>query len=281
MNIGIVGLGLIGASFGKLLSNRTDNVVYGYDIDEKTLKRAVEVNAISEPLTDDNISFIDLLVVAVYSGGFKAVAERFCKNMKSGATVMDFCGNKRSIAADMRSLSESFPHLDFIGGHPMSGREVSGIENSKENLFDWSSLVFTPIKAGLEKVIFLKEFFISLGFSEVVVTTPENHDKNIAYTSQLCHIVSNAYIKSPTAKNHFGYSAGSYKDLTRVARLDPKMWTELMTGNSDNLIFELDLLIENLKKYSTALKNKDERELFDLLKEGNDIKLEIDKGKIE
>ncbi len=281
MKIGIVGLGLIGASFGRTLLKRTDHEVYGYDVDSVIIEEARFIYAIHKPLTEENVRDIDLLVFAVFAGDFKEVAETYLPNMKDGATVMDFCGNKRSIAADMLELSQVYPKINFIGGHPMSGREVAGIENSKDDLFDGASMVFTPINVGLDKVVFWKEFFISLGFGDVVVTTPENHDKNIAYTSQLCHIVSNAYIKSPTAKNHFGYSAGSYRDLTRVARLNPGMWTELMIGNADNLIAELDLLIENLQKYSDALKREDEITLYRLLQEGDSIKLKIDKGKIE
>ena len=124
-----------------------------------------------------------------------------------------------------------------------------------------------------------KKFYLSLGFKEVIITDAENHDKMIAYTSQLCHIVSNTYIKNKTASEHFGYSAGSYKDLTRVARLDPNMWSELMYDNADYLRNELDELILNLQDFSKALHNKDKETLRSLLKEGNDRKLSIDERK--
>jgi prephenate dehydrogenase len=140
-------------------------------------------------------------------------------------------------------------------------------------------MILVNVTADIFTIEALKNFYLSIGFSKVVITTAENHDSMIAFTSQLCHIVSNAYIKSQTAKEHHGFSAGSYRDLTRVARLNAKMWSELMTDNSDKLVDELYVLIENLNKYKKALENKDEKELYNLLEEGNNLKLEIDSGR--
>ena len=158
----------------------------------------------------------------------------------------------------------------------MAGREFSGIEKSTSTLFNKASMIFVPVKADIFTLDRMKTFFISLGFSEVVITTAENHDKMIAFTSQLCHVVSNAFIKSDTAREHFGYSAGSYSDLTRVARLSSDMWTELMMENGDFLSEELEVLIGNLTKYLDAIKSGDRNGLKQLLKEGNDIKVSID-----
>ncbi|MBO4323489.1 MAG: prephenate dehydrogenase [Clostridia bacterium] len=280
MVIGIIGLGLMGASFGRT-ARKNGAKVYGFDLDGDVIKEAQLIGAIDDELSAVNARESDLLVFAAYQKDFSSSVKRFLPLLKNGATVMDFCGNKRTIARDMKKLSEEFPEINFVGGHPMAGREVSGINNSLPDLFAGASMVLAPIKADIGLLEEIKKYYLSLGFKEVVITTPENHDKNIAFTSQLCHIVSNAYIKSPTAENHFGYSAGSYKDLTRVARLSPEMWTDLMTANADNLSKELDCLIENLKKYSAALKNNDEKYLKELLAEGNDRKIKIDKGKIE
>ena len=280
MKVGIIGLGLMGASFGRAV-NKNGGIAYGYDVSPEVNQKAELLGATRGILDEEKAKEIDLLVVATYQNDFYASAKKYLKVMKSGATVMDFCGNKRTIAEDMKKLSSEFSEVNFVGGHPMAGREVSGIDNSLSSLYEGASMIFTPIKADIETLDNLKKYFLSLGFKEVVITTPENHDKNIAYTSQLCHIVSNAYIKSPTAENHFGYSAGSYKDLTRVARLSPEMWTDLMIANSDNLSLELDHLIKNLEKYLSALKEKNENELKALLKEGNDRKIKIDKGKLE
>ena len=160
-----------------------------------------------------------------------------------------------------------------------AGREYSGIDKSLTHLFDDASCIITNVNADIFTVDELKHFFLSLGFGEVVYSTADNHDEMIAFTSQLCHIVSNAFIKSPTAQKHFGYSAGSYKDLTRVARLNSTMWSELMNDNRDYLREELDFLIESLKAYSTALREGDEQKLKALLEEGNRLKIAIDKDK--
>ncbi|MBO5927130.1 MAG: prephenate dehydrogenase, partial [Clostridia bacterium] len=257
MKIGIVGLGLMGGSFGRTLIKKTDNVVYGYDINPQTMLKGEMLNAYSEKLTTKNAGELDMLIIAVYPDYFASALNEFLPHLRKGAVVIDFCGVKRPIIEEMQKALTLRPDIIFIGGHPMAGREFSGIERSVTTLFDKASMILVPVNADIFTLDGVKKFFLGLGFSEVVITTYENHDKMIAYTSQLCHIVSNAFIKNQTAKEHFGYSAGSYKDLTRVARLNPFMWSGLMTANSNLLASELDELIENLQKYSKALKEKD------------------------
>ena len=159
----------------------------------------------------------------------------------------------------------------------MAGTQFSGYENSKDTMFHNSPFILTPKEN--EDILTLanaREVIISIGFGRVSVMTPERHDKLIAFTSQLAHIVSNAYIKSPSSSQRKGISAGSYKDLTRVAYLNENMWTELFLENKDNLIFELDYLIEELKKYSDAMKNDDAVMLKQLLKDGREAKERAD-----
>ncbi len=276
MNIGIVGLGLMGASFGRTILKRTEHKVYGYDLDDGVMLKAELLTAMTSPLTEKNANTLDLLVISVYPNSFKEVAERYLPLLRDGATVIDFCGVKREIVTEMQRLSQKYPNVNFIGGHPMAGREFSGIDHSVTTLFDKASMLLVPVKADIFTVSSIKEFFLTLGFSEVIVTDADTHDKVIAFTSQLCHIVSNAFIKSPTAQSHYGYSAGSYKDMTRVARLNPKMWAQLMLANSDKLDEELGILIDRLQEYKTALDNKDGKVLEGLLKDGNDRKLSID-----
>ncbi|MBR2384380.1 MAG: prephenate dehydrogenase [Clostridia bacterium] len=280
MNIGIVGLGLIGASFGKSLKKLTDNKVYGFDINPDVLLKAELVGAIDEPLNETKVADLDLLVISVYPRAFKEVAKNYLSKMKDGAILMDFCGIKRGIEEDMKELSLTYPHVSFIGAHPMAGREFSGIDRSISTLFEKATCVVVPVKADIFTLERVRDLFLSVGFSEAVFSTAYRHDEIIAFTSQLCHIVSNAFIKSPMASSHFGFSAGSYRDLTRVARLNPTMWTELMMDNRDLLKNELDGLIARLLEYSKALGSGDEQKLYDLLKEGSDLKISIDKGKI-
>ena len=280
MNVAIVGLGLIGASFGKSLIKNGEHRVFGYDLNPDVLLKAELVKAIDEPLNDENIKEVDLLIISVYPRSFKSVATKYLKNMKDGAILMDFCGIKRGIEEDMKELSLEYPSISFIGAHPMAGREFSGIDRSLSTLFEKATCVVVPVKADLFVLENVRNLFLSVGFSEAVFSTAYRHDEIIAFTSQLCHIVSNAFIKSPIASSHFGFSAGSYKDLTRVARLNANMWTELMMDNRDLLKNELNGLIARLSEYATALETGDEQKLFELLKEGSDLKISIDKGKV-
>ena len=128
-----------------------------------------------------------------------------------------------------------------------------------------------------ENYPFWAVFFRELGFARVVMTTPENHDHVISYTSQLAHVVSSAYVKSPEAMQHHGFSAGSFKDMTRVARLNPKMWTELFMLNRDPLMNELDALIAHLNEYRDALMKADDEKLCSLLQEGAERKEIVDR----
>ncbi|MBR3803987.1 MAG: prephenate dehydrogenase [Clostridia bacterium] len=279
MKIGIIGLGLMGGSLAKTLKKLGGYEVFGYDIDETTMLKADMLGAINGELTVDTAKDLDMLIVSLYPSGFLSSVERFLPVLKDGTIITDFCGIKRQTMADMRELAKKYPNLVFIGGHPMAGREFSGIDRSVSTLFEKASMILTNVNADIFVLEEVKNFYLSLGFGEVVITTPEYHDRAIAFTSQLCHIVSNAFIKNEIASEHFGYSAGSYKDLTRVARLNPEMWAELMTMNKDNLSKELDELIGNLIKYSEALKKGNKAELKQLLSEGNDRKLLIDSRK--
>ncbi len=276
MKIGIVGLGLMGASFGRTIKAKTDDQIFGFDLDESVMLKASLIGCIDGELTEEVAKEIDLLIISVYPRAFNSVANKYLPVMKEGATLMDFCGNKATVCKAMKKLSAQFDKINFIGGHPMAGREFSGIDHSVKTLFERASMLLVPVKVDIFTGEMIKKYFLSLGFGEVIFTDAETHDKTIAFTSQLCHIVSNAFIKSETAINHHGYSAGSYKDLTRVARLNATMWSQLMTDNRDKLSYELGTLIENLQKYQKALEEGDEKELFDLLEEGNKLKLEID-----
>ena len=276
MNIGIIGLGLMGGSLGKTLIKKGEHKVFGYDISEQVMLKADMLKAIDAPLTEETAKNIDMLVVSLYPSGFLSALEKFLPYLKDGVIITDFCGIKRETVEIMKELSKKYPSLIFVGGHPMAGREFSGIDRSVSTLFEKASMILVNVNADIFTLEFIKGFYLALGFSEVVITSAEYHDRAIAFTSQLCHIVSNAFIKNEIASEHFGYSAGSYKDLTRVARLNPEMWAELMGKNSDNLSKELDELIANLTLYSKALKSKDNAELKRLLAEGNDRKLMID-----
>ena len=279
LKIGIIGLGLIGGSLARTIVNRTNHVVYAYDSDESALKLGSLLHAYYHVLTDDDVASLDMLIVALYPSATIDVIKRYLPLLKDGCIVIDVCGNKRKIVSEFNKFSVSFPKLVFISTHPMAGREFSGIKHSSINLFDRASMIIIPVNTDLKAIKFFKDFVLSLGFGSTVITTASEHDKIIAYTSQLAHVVSSAYVKSPTAENYLGFSAGSFRDMTRVARLSPEMWSELFLDNSDFLVLELQTIIDNLTDYLNALKDKDKSKLYDMLQDGTDRKINFDKLK--
>lgn len=276
MLIGVVGLGLIGGSLAKAIKYNTENTVLGYDIDLNVLLKAKLLGAVDGELTEDKIPECDMIVTGLYPQSTKDFINANAAKFKKGAIVVDTCGVKGYVCEDMWKTAKENGFV-FIGAHPMAGLHYSGFEHSQVTLFNNASMVLVPSKDvninDLEKV---KKLFLSIGFTDIQLTTPEKHDKLIAFTSQLAHVVSNAYVKSPTAKEHKGFSAGSYKDLTRVAKLNETMWTELFLENDEYLIKEIDGIIENLQQYSAALKARDEKTLRQLLKDGRECKERID-----
>lgn len=275
MNIGVVGLGLIGASLAKSIKKNTSHTVFGLDKDKSTLDFALLGNTVDCELNGSNLKLCDYVFIAVYPQGTIDFVKENKANFKSGATVIDCGGIKRDICRECFLVAND-GDFSFIGGHPMAGTQFSGIKYAKNTMFHNASFVLTP-KTGeaIETVSNARDLIIEIGFSRVTVMSPEEHDRRIAFTSQLAHIVSNAYVKSPEAKMRSGISAGSYKDLTRVAYLNENMWTELFMDNKDNLCFEIDNLISELKKYSDAMKENDSDALKKLLKDGREIKEEI------
>lgn len=275
MEIGIIGLGLIGGSLAKAISQNTDHTVYGFDISEQVVKKAVLVDAIEQPLTDKLLPQCDIVIIALYPQNTINYVKAHAQLFKKNAIVVDCCGVKEIVCDELIPLAEEHGFL-FIGGHPMAGLEHSGFTYAKKSLFNNASMIFTPTKGPIESISKLKDLFTAIGFTNIQIATPQEHDKNIAFTSQLAHVVSNAYIKSPTAMVHAGFSAGSYRDLTRVAKLNEDMWTELFLENPENLTEEIDTLIENLKMYSDAIKANDSETLRELLKDGREKKAIID-----
>lgn len=275
MNIGIVGLGLIGGSLAKAIKENTAHTVYGYDIQNSSVLGAELVGAIDCTLDSDKLSDCDIVIVSLYPDITVNYITENADKFRKGGIVIDCSGIKRAVCEKINPVADKYG-FTFIGGHPMAGTQFWGFDYSRSSLFKGASMILTPHGvtdiAILEKI---KNFFCSIGFADTTFTSPEDHDRIIAYTSQLAHIVSNAYIKSPTVIDRKGFSAGSYKDMTRVAKLNEEMWTELFIGNKDNLVKEIDTLINNLQKYKTAIETADSETLFALLKEGRDTKKQV------
>ena len=269
MNIAIIGLGLIGGSYAKATKSRTLHTVYGYDLDQEVMMFARMTGAIDKPLTDELLTECDLVITALRPGAALSWTREHAPLLgKAHCTLVDICGVKRVVVGEMAELAQSHGYK-YIGGHPMAGKETGGFVNATESLFEGASMILTPDEhTDLPTLEMLKNYFTDIGFAHLTFSTPDEHDRIIAYTSQLAHIVSGAYVKSPTAQKRRGFSAGSFRDLTRVARLDEKMWTELMLDNREYLADELRILINNLKPYLEALENNDAEKLCECLREG-------------
>lgn len=272
MKIGVVGLGLIGGSLARALTESGKHEVFGLDRNRSSLLAAKMVEAISGELTAENIGEMDMIFIALYPQATVEFVESYASKIKKDAIVADCGGVKRPICTPCEKLAEE-NGFTFIGAHPMAGTQFSGFNASRGNLFKNATMIITPKENTdiriLEK---LRNALNDAGFGAINFTSPEEHDKVIAFTSQLPHIISNAYVKSHTAVKQKGFSAGSYKDLTRVSKLNEKMWTELFFENKDNLCAEIDFLVERLSEYSAALKADDKEGLIALLKEGTDSK---------
>ncbi len=272
MIITAVGLGLIGGSMCKAIKKHTNHTVYGVDVNKETIAMAVSQNAIDSE-TDD-LGLADITIVSLYPTDaidyITANADRF----KEGSIVIDTCGIKKAVVDSVTPLLKSYG-VTFIGVHPMAGREFSGFEYSLDNLFDEASFIITPTDSVPQaKLNLLEDFAYSMHFKKVVFATPEEHDQIIAFTSQLAHVVSNAYIKSPTHRKQLGFSAGSFQDLTRVAKLNEVMWTPLFMLNKEPLCFEIDYIIDRLTEYRDAMQSGDSDRLRELLKVGRILKEE-------
>lgn len=276
MIVGIIGLGLIGGSLAKAFCRSKDVTVLGWDTNRSIVEFAQIAEAIQAPLTEENLNTVDLLLLATYPEAVVEHMERLAPKLSKHTMVIDCAGTKEKVCKAVFPLAEQYG-FRFLGGHPMAGTHNSGFKYSREDLFDGAPMVLVPPNFyDIRLLDEAKKMLAPVGFGRVSITTAADHDKRIAFTSQLAHVVSNAYVKSPTAREHAGFSAGSYKDLTRVAWLNPDMWAELFLENKEHLLFELNTIIENLTEYKTAMEQDDFSTLRQLLDDGRRIKEEVD-----
>jgi len=275
MIVGILGLGLIGGSLARAYA-KAGHTVFACERDASMLEFAQLAGVCSGRLDETNIANCQLILLSVYSGGSAAWLEQNGRHISPDTLVIDCCGIKEEICRRCFPVAEQYG-FTFVGGHPMAGSHHSGFKYSRSNLFQGAPMVLVPPRYDDPELFErIKIALEPCHFGSFSVTTAQEHDKMIAFTSQMPHIVSNAYIKSPTAASHKGFSAGSYKDLTRVAWLNPAMWAELLLSNRDNVLLELDQYIKSLEQYRTAINNRDEAQLIGLLDEGRKRKEEVD-----
>lgn len=275
MNVGILGLGLIGGSLARAYALE-GHTVYAEDKDKDMLSFAMLAGAVHGRLAGAAIARCELILLAIYPEGSASWLEENSHLVSPSALVLDCCGIKREICRRCFPLAEAFG-FTFVGGHPMAGSQFSGFKYSRADLFEGAPMVLVPpVFDDMYLLDRVKEALRPCRFGAFSVTTAENHDRMIAFTSQMPHILSNAFIKSPTATGHKGFSAGSYKGLTRVAWLNPGMWAELFLQNKDNVLFELDHYIQCLSGYRDAIASDNMDALYRLLEEGKRRKEEVD-----
>jgi prephenate dehydrogenase len=276
MIVGIAGLGLIGGSLAKAYKSDTGHTVYGYDKDDATLGIAQVAGAVDGILDEASIGLCDVLLIALYPRDSVTYLRSMAPSISKNTLVIDCCGVKRAVCDDCLTIARDYD-FTFVGGHPMAGTHNSGFKHSRAALFKGAvMLLVPPVTDDIQLYDRIEKALSPVGFGHLTVTTAEKHDAMIAFTSQLPHIVSSAFIKSPTAGEHKGYSAGSYKDLTRVAWMNPDMWADLFLENRDDLLHELDIFAASLSLYRQALEQRDGATLRDLLDEGRRIKEELD-----
>ncbi|MBR5516093.1 MAG: prephenate dehydrogenase/arogenate dehydrogenase family protein [Clostridia bacterium] len=274
-NIAVIGLGLIGGSIAKAFKKHTNHTIWGYNRTASIAQTALSDGAIDKIMDIDDLGFCDMVVIALYPDATVGFVKENITKFARNTVIIDCSGTKEAICRELSPLAHEHG-LYFIGGHPMAGIERSGYKYSYAEMYEGATMILCRDEH--TNLIALKAaelLFLEIGFGGVTVTDAVTHDKQIAFTSQLAHIVSNAYIKSPTAKNRVGFCAGSYKDLTRVARLNEDMWTDLFFDNKENLRYEINYIINSLSAYRDALDNNDTEAMRLLLKEGREAKEEI------
>lgn len=271
MNIAVIGLGIIGGSFCKAIKKYTDHYVIGINRTAKTAQKALNVGAIDEIGTPESLSKADMVILTMYPQADIDFVKEHGNYIKKGAIVTDASGIKCSICPQLKELAQKFGFV-FVGSHPMAGKEKNGFDVSDSELYQNASFIITPCGAEQKYVDILSDFATSIGFGTIKITTPEEHDRMIAFTSQLPHVLACAYVLSPCCPNHNGFSAGSYRDVSRVANINSKLWSELFLENKEPLVKELDILIENITEIINSIKAEDKQALTDLLEKGHKVK---------
>lgn len=275
MNVGILGLGLIGGSLARAYA-KAGHQVFVYDKDTQMLEFASIAGIVHGRLDRDTIPVCELILLAIYADASAQWLEKNASLIDKNALVIDCCGIKESICKRCFPLAEAYG-FTYVGGHPMAGSHYSGFKYSRSNLFQGAPMVLVPPRYDDASILERVTTALSpCGFGSYSVTTAKEHDEMIAFTSQMPHILSNAFIKSPTATGHRGFSAGSYKDLTRVAWLNPQMWAELFMDNKENILSELSFYLNSLQQYHDAIASDDKELLIKLLEEGKLRKEAVD-----
>lgn len=274
MKIAVIGLGIIGGSFCKAIKKYTDHTVMGINRTRAVAEKALIDGSIDVIGTKETLCEADIIILCMYPQACVDFIKQYGNHIRKGALVTDSSGIKRAICPELKKLSEQFGFV-FVGSHPMAGKEKKGYEVSEADLYKGASFIITPCGAEPKYGRMLAELALSIGFGMVKITTPEEHDRMIAFTSQLPHVLACAYVLSPCCPNHKGFSAGSYRDVSRVANINSKLWSELFLENREPLLTELNILTDNINEIKNAIANEDKQTLTDLLEQGHLVKQKL------
>ncbi|MCQ4021564.1 MULTISPECIES: prephenate dehydrogenase [unclassified Ruminococcus] len=275
MKIAVVGLGIIGGSMAKAIKKYTEHYVIGINRTRSTLEKALECGAIDEIGDEDSVKDADIIILGLYPALAVDFIKRNCDKIKKTAIVTDTSGIKAAICPELDKIARE-NGFTFIGSHPMAGKETNGFDSADADLFFGASFIVVPGNAPYSKVRKLCRLAMNMGFSSVRFTTTEEHDRMIAYTSQLPHVLACAYVLSPQCPNHKGFSAGSYRDVSRVAKINATLWSELFIENREPLMAEIDTLINNLKLIKKDIEAENTDELIKTLDKCRQIKEQLD-----
>ncbi len=273
MKIIIVGLGLIGGSIAKALKQNTSHQVLGMDTNQDALLDACSCGAIDGKADTADLRTADMVYLCVYPEAALAFAQEHGPVLKEGCLLTDTCGVKEELCAGMAELTGG--NYIFVAGHPMAGKERSGFGASDPSIFVGASYILVDTGAPSWAVSQVEELAGAMGFGRIVRTTPARHDQMIAFTSQLPHALACAYVASPRCEEHQGFSAGSYRDVSRVAAINEVLWSRLFLDNRRALVEELDELNRNLKRIRDAVSQGEEEQLRELLRKAADTKRRV------
>lgn len=271
MNIAVIGMGIIGGSFCKALKKYTNHHIIGINRTQSTLQEAYDCGAIDEMGNENSLGNVDIIIMSLYPQAAIDYIEKYGSYIKKGCIVTDSSGIKAEICPKMVELSKKFG-FTFVGSHPMAGKETNGFKSADADLYIGASYIIVPCDADETSVKTLCDLALEIKFGQIKITTPEEHDRMIAFTSQVPHVLACSYVLSPCCMNHKGFSAGSYHDVSRVANINAPLWSELFLENREPLITELNLLIENINAITDAIKADDKQSLIDLLEKAHSTK---------
>ncbi len=274
--IAIIGLGIIGGSAAYALKGFKSGSIVGCDRNPRTREAALKAGAVDRVYSDakDAIDRADLVILATYPDGIvNTVAEnRAC--FKKGAVITDMCGVKTGISADMAKVLPD--GVDYVGGHPMAGKETDGFESAAPDMFEGCGFIITPTDfSKQESIMLVQEMAEYMGAKKIAVSEPELHDSTIAYTSDLMHIAASALCLDFHENMSLAYTAGAFRDCTRVAYINPELWTELFLANRENTVKEIDRFINSISQLRDAIADKDEKRLCSLLARVRKNKIEM------